>query len=105
MRSALWELSDNDLSHPNHVRGYSGAAMTHSGGKPHATGDRGQRYEVRVTGWPNEGKTGVLGWTDDLARADKMAASIRKAPGCTSTEIFDRLEDRSVITQYAGILR
>lgn len=26
--------------------------MTHSGGKPHAVGDRGQRYEVRMAGYP-----------------------------------------------------
>lgn len=79
--------------------------MTHSGGKPHATGDRGQRYEIRVTGWPEEGKTTVLGWAEELDRAAAMAASIRKAPGCVSTEIFDRVENKSVITQYTGVLR
>lgn len=79
--------------------------MTHSGGKPHTNvGDRGQRYEVRATGYPKHGVS-VIGWSDDLVGADKMAAAIRLAPGCTSTEIYDRDEGRSVIRRYAGVLR
>lgn len=32
--------------------------MTHSGGKPHTNvGDRGQRYELRVTGYPKPEET------------------------------------------------
>jgi hypothetical protein len=73
--------------------------MTHSGGKP-----RSQRYEVRATEYPSGG-TSVIGWTDDLDGADKVAAAIRLAPGCVSTEIFDRQENRPVIKRYAGILR
>lgn len=79
--------------------------MTHSGGKPHTNvGDRGQCYEVRSSGYPKVGKT-VIGWSDDLDGADAMAAAIREAPGCTSTEIFDRQENAPVIVRYAGILR
>lgn len=78
--------------------------MTHSGGKPHPVGDRGQRYEVRMVGYPEEGNN-VLGWTDELTVAEKMMSSILKAPGCTSAQIFDRKEDKPVIRRFGGILR
>ena len=79
--------------------------MTHSGGQPHTNiGDRGQRYEVRATGYP-KAELSVIGWSSDLDGAEKMAAAIRKAPSCTSTEIFDREKGESVITRYAGVLR
>lgn len=64
--------------------------MTHSGGKPHTNvGDRGQRFEVRATGYPKEEQS-VIGWADDINVADDMAAAIREAPGCVATAIFDR---------------
>lgn len=79
--------------------------MTHSGGKPHTNvGDRGQRYEVRATGYPKREK-GVIGWSPTIEGAEDIASAIRKAPGCTSTEIYDRLINQSVITRFAGILR
>lgn len=81
--------------------------MTHSGGQPHTNvGDRGQRYEVRASGYPKEGDS-VIGWSDTLDGADKMAAAIRKAPSCTSTTIYDRSVEpvAKVITMYAGTLR
>lgn len=84
--------------------------MTHSGGKPHTNvGDRGQRYEVRSTGYPkslmNADGYAVIGWAPTLEGADKLAAAIRLAPGCTSTVIWDREEDKQVIRRFAGILR
>lgn len=78
--------------------------MTHSGGKPHNVGDKGQRYEVRATGYPKTEES-VIGWTDNLDGADRMAGAVRKAPGCTSTVIFDRQENKQVIRRFAGILR
>ena len=78
--------------------------MTHSGGKPHNVGDKGQRYEVRMTGYPKEGEN-RLGWSDDLAGAEGMMEAILSAPGCTSATIFDRQEQRNVITRFGGILR
>jgi hypothetical protein len=79
--------------------------MTHSGGKPHTNvGDCGQRFEVRSTGYPKM-ETAVVGWAETLAGADDMASAIRKHPSCTSTTIFDRQNDRPVITRYAGVLR
>lgn len=66
--------------------------MTHSGGKQHTNiGDRGQRYEVRTTGYPKvENKT--VGWAMTVEGAEDMAAAFREHPSCTSTEIFDRQE-------------
>lgn len=78
--------------------------MTWGGGKPHPVGDRGQRYEVRVTGYPKPEES-VLGWTDNLDRAGEMLTSILKAPGATSATIFDRVEQKKVITRFGGVLR
>lgn len=78
--------------------------MTWGGGKPHPVGDKGQRYEVRMTGYPQEGDN-VLGWTDGLDSAERMMTAILKAPGCTSATIFDRKEDKKVITRFGGVLR
>lgn len=73
--------------------------MTHSGGKPHAVGDRGQRYEVRATGYPKDEQS-VIGWTDRGDGAARMASAIRKAPGCVSTEVFDRAENRLIAVMF-----
>lgn len=79
--------------------------MTHSGGQPHTNiGDRGQRYEVRATGYPEEGES-VIGWSSTVEGADQIASAIRQAPGCTSTQILDRQENKPVIRRFAGVLR
>lgn len=79
--------------------------MTHSGGKPHTNvGDRGQRYEVRTTGYPRVEEYAV-GWAETLEGASEMAAGFRQHPDCTSTTIYDRVEERKVITRFSGILR
>lgn len=49
--------------------------MTHSGGKPHAVGDRGQRYEVTFFD-PRENARRVFGWSDDKVVAQVMADSV-----------------------------
>ena len=68
--------------------------MTHSGGKPHTNvGDKGQRYEVRATGYPKPERM-VIGWATTLEGAAEMAAAIRLHPSCTSTEIFDRQDGK-----------
>lgn len=81
--------------------------MTYSGGKPHTNvGDRGQRYEVRMTGYgPKAPGESVLGWASTLDGAREMMLAILKAPGCTSATIYDREEKKNVITRFAGILR
>lgn len=63
--------------------------MTHSGGKPHAVGDKGQRYEVHAVGYPKPGDN-VIGWTDSESGAFRMMTAIAKAPGCTGSSIIDR---------------
>lgn len=79
--------------------------MTHSGGKPHMNvGDRGQRYEIRATGYPKDGRN-TIGWASNLDGADEILSALCQAPGCTSVEIFDRQEDKTVITRFAGVLR
>jgi hypothetical protein len=79
--------------------------MTHSGGLPHTNvGDRGQRYEVRATGYPKEAES-VIGWSETLKGADEMAKSIGEAPGCLSTVIFDRQENKLMLRRYHGVLR
>lgn len=79
--------------------------MTHSGGKPHNVGDRGQRYEVVSNGYPNRDGEGVVGWSNDIEGAYRLMDAILTAPGCTSARIYDREEKRGVIKRYAGVLR
>lgn len=78
--------------------------MTHSGGKPHNVGDKGQRYEVRATGYPKDEES-VIGWCPTIEGAENMAKAIRTAPGCLSTVIFDRQENKQIVRRFAGILR
>jgi hypothetical protein len=79
--------------------------VTHSGGKPHNVGDKGQRYEVRAHGYPKDEADNVIGWSDTLEGAQQMMEAILLAPTCTSAKIFDRQENIGVIKRYAGILR
>lgn len=71
---------------------------------PERIGDKGQRYEVRATGYP-KAEESVIGWSADLDGAEKMADAIGCAPSCTSTLIFDRQENAPVIRRYRGVLR
>lgn len=79
--------------------------MTHSGGKPHNVGDKGQRYEVLAHGYPKNELDNVIGWSDTLEGAERMMNAILKAPGCTSGKIYDRQAKVGVIKRYSGILR
>lgn len=63
--------------------------MTHSGGKPHAVGDRGQRYEVSFFN-PATNERQVLGWTDDAEGARKMAGAVEAHPSWEVPWITDR---------------
>ena len=56
-----------------------------------ATGDRGQRYEIRVT--DGQGKELVVGWTDDLERAERLKDGIARHPVLTDPRIIDRRKD------------
>lgn len=52
-------------------------------------GDRGQRYEVRVHGWPEDGWS-TIGWTNNPAVAEGMRQNALKAPGCGEAYVHDR---------------
>lgn len=63
--------------------------MTHSGGQPHAVGDRGQRYEVSFFN-PTTNQRQTLGWADDAESAQRMADSVEKHPSWQFPQITDR---------------
>lgn len=64
--------------------------MTHSGNKPHATGDKNQQYEI--TTYDENMKTVlVVGWTDDLRIARIMAKGANKRPSWSNSKVLDRL--------------
>lgn len=66
--------------------------MTHSGGKPHAVGDRGQRYEVSYFD-PIANVRKVFGWSDDTRGARAMSAAIDAHPSWDYPQLWDRSAD------------
>lgn len=63
--------------------------MTHSGGKPHAVGDRGQRFEVTV--FDEEiGRRRVLGWAETHEAAHSMGRAACQRPSWANYEVNDR---------------
>lgn len=70
-------------------------AMTINGGKPHAAGDRGQRYAVfyKKAGSPQEHS---FGWTNKLDTARAMQQSIIMSYGMHYPRIHDRQENKDV---------
>lgn len=63
--------------------------MTHSGGKPHEVGDRGQRFEVSYQS-AYAFRRDVFGWADTPEGALRMAESISLNPSMTNPQIKDR---------------
>ncbi len=63
--------------------------MTNSGGKPHAVGDRGQRYEVSVSDRDVGGRRTVC-WTNSREDALRIAKSIESRPGWACGGVLDR---------------
>lgn len=63
--------------------------MTINGGKPHAVGDRGQRYEVTFFN-PAAFKRQVLGWSETLEGAESMVAGVNAHPAWEQAQIEDR---------------
>lgn len=70
--------------------------MTHSGGKPHAVGDRGQRYEVSFFN-PETNQRQVLGWTEDADAARRMADAVDLHPSWQFPQVVDRLSRDHII--------
>ena len=63
--------------------------MTIDGGKPHAVGDLGQRYEVTFFD-PAAGCRRVFGWCSSPFGATGMAAAVRAHPSWSKPWITDR---------------
>lgn len=63
--------------------------MTINDGKPHAVGDRGQRYEVTFFN-PATFKRHVLGWSETREGADSMVAGVDAHPVWEQPRITDR---------------
>jgi len=72
--------------------------VTIDGGKPHAVGDRGQRYEVTFFN-PATFSRQVLGWCDTIEGAESMAAGVNMHPAWEQPQI----EDRAPATQAQQI--
>jgi hypothetical protein len=53
------------------------------------TGDRGQRYQVEVFGWPQENKWNVFGFTSN-PDGGAMRESAMVNPSITAMKIVDR---------------
>jgi len=64
--------------------------MTHSGGKPHEVGDRGQRYEVTFYN-PATGERQGYGWAASEGAANVMRDSVNKHPSWRYPRIKDRM--------------
>ncbi len=62
--------------------------MTHSGGQPHAVGDRGQRYQV--TYLDSSGARKVFGWSDTMDGAEAFCQVINLHPSMSSPHALDR---------------
>jgi hypothetical protein len=63
--------------------------MTHSGGKPHAVGDRGQRYEITVFD-SQKGERIVFGWAETEESAYRMGFAAIARPSWKDFEVRDR---------------
>jgi hypothetical protein len=63
--------------------------VTHSGGKPHAVGDRGQRYEITVYDEEISARR-VLGWAETEQAAHQMGLAAVKRPSWSDYEVNDR---------------
>lgn len=64
--------------------------MTHSGGKPHAVGDRQQRFEVTFFD-PDKGLRRPIGWANTIEGANALCGSVRAHPVWRKPLIRDRL--------------
>lgn len=63
------------------------------------TGDNGQRFQITARDWPNKGFN-IVGWSNSETNASEMAKAIAKAPGCKSTQVYDRETDWPIATYY-----
>lgn len=63
--------------------------MTHSGGKDHAVGDCGQRYEISVYDEAQNQRV-VIGWAELSETASRMATAAELKPSWKFAWVTDR---------------
>lgn len=73
--------------------------MTHSGGQPHITGDKGQRYEVSYYD-PDTKTRKVFGWAEKYSGAMSMENAIKLHPSMQDPAIDDRMPGRGTHTSH-----
>jgi hypothetical protein len=56
---------------------------------PHRIGDKGQKYEVSVLNYPNDGWC-VVGWSDSLESAECMGRALQTAPRAKGMRVSNR---------------
>ncbi len=61
----------------------------------HRIGDKGQRYEIRCFGYPEDGQN-TIGWANRLPGAINMAEAIVLAPAAKDSWVVDRKEGYKV---------
>lgn len=71
--------------------------MTHSGGKAHSTGDRGQRYEIQLKPLPGMLNTRTMGLVERLTAAENMMQSALLWPIIGAARIYDRKPNGAMI--------
>lgn len=76
--------------------------MTHIGGKPHAVGDRGQRYEVTVFDEVKNERI-VIGWSNDAIGASAMGTAAETRPTWTFAQVRDRTAPETSTTKESGL--
>lgn len=76
------------------------------------TGDKGQRYEISAVGFVEPGQKMIIGWTEQIQDAERMARGILLKPSVTSATIKDRWgttpswgEAQEFILYGGGVLR
>lgn len=62
--------------------------MTINGGKPHRTGDEGQRYEIRAR--DRNGKEFIVGWVETMESVKRFLDGVGLNPAWHSGRYIDR---------------
>lgn len=77
--------------------------MTYDGGKPHKTGDEGQRYEISFKDHKNTEH--IMGWVETIKGAEKFQDSIGLHPNWHSAKVTDRLQNGPLAVAARNLLK
>ncbi len=69
--------------------------MTHSGGKPHKAGDRGQRYEISFF-CKTDNTRKVLGWVSTPGGANATCNAVNLNPSMDFPRTRDRIDEKNI---------